>query len=171
MPFTPQHRRSNPGSREGEAPPTAPPKEITTTDAIGAIDPTGVVRRFQYDDRGRLTRVLNGDDEILSETNYGNLDQLGRSSFLPFQSINRSICQGLFPRIPSSMIEQLPEVQRLNNEEKLQLATELWDQLTNFWDLTPDPEIVCLLKQRQADFKSGKQPSRPWSDIKAMIGK
>lgn len=69
------------------------------------------------------------------------------------------------------MIERLPEVQRLTDAQKLQLATELWDQLAASESVDPDPEIVRLLEQRYAAFKAGSQTSASWSEIKTRIGK
>ncbi|TLD70513.1 hypothetical protein FEM03_12370 [Phragmitibacter flavus] len=85
---------------------------------------------------------------------------------------SRFICHFVTITIKFSiMIEQLPEVQQLTNDEKFQLATELWEQLSTSSDITPNPEIVGLLEQRHADFKAGSHASRPWTDIKTVIGK
>jgi hypothetical protein len=69
------------------------------------------------------------------------------------------------------MIEQLPEVQRLTDTQKFQLATELWDQLSVSESIDPDPAIVHLLEQRYAAFKSGNHSSSTWSEIKTRLGK
>ena len=69
------------------------------------------------------------------------------------------------------MIEQLPEVQRLTDTEKFQLASELWDQLSVSKEIDPDPAIVQLLEQRYSDFKAGTHSSSPWAEIKRRIGK
>jgi putative addiction module component (TIGR02574 family) len=69
------------------------------------------------------------------------------------------------------MVERLPEVQRLTDAQKFQLATELWDQLAASESIDPDPAIVRLLEQRYTSFKAGNQPSTPWSEIKSRIGK
>ena len=69
------------------------------------------------------------------------------------------------------MIEHLPEVQRLTDAEKFQLASELWDQLSTSDTIEPDPAIVQLLEKRYSDFKAGLHPSSTWDEIKRRIGK
>ena len=72
----------------------------------------------------------------------------------------------------NQMIERFPEVQRLTNMQKLELATELWNELSSESDaLEPNPGIVQLLEQRYADYKTGLQPSSPWDEVKRRIGK
>jgi putative addiction module component (TIGR02574 family) len=70
------------------------------------------------------------------------------------------------------MIEQLPEVQKLTPKQKFQLASELWDEISEQDDAAePDPAIVELLEQRHAEYKSGRQPSSSWEDVKRRLGK
>ena len=69
------------------------------------------------------------------------------------------------------MIDSLPEVQRLSDTEKFQLASELWDQLSTSDAIEPDAAIVRLLEQRYADFKAGLHPSSRWDELKKRIGK
>ena len=69
------------------------------------------------------------------------------------------------------LIDSLPEVQRLSDTEKFQLASELWDQLSTSDTIEPDPAIVRLLEQRYSDFKAGSHPSSSWDELKKRIGK
>ncbi len=69
------------------------------------------------------------------------------------------------------MIEQLPEIQRLSESQKIQLATELWDELNRVPSAEPDPVIVRLLEQRYAEFKAGTHAWSSWGDVKRRIGK
>lgn len=69
------------------------------------------------------------------------------------------------------MLEQLPEVQRLSDSEKFQLATELWNELSDSPNIPVDPAIVALLEERNAAFKAGKHPSSPWDEIKKRLSK
>lgn len=69
------------------------------------------------------------------------------------------------------MIEQLPEIQRLSESQKIELATELWDELNRTPVVEPDPAIVHFLEQRYAEFKAGGHPSSSWEEVKRRIGK
>jgi putative addiction module component (TIGR02574 family) len=71
-----------------------------------------------------------------------------------------------------TVIEQLPDVQKLSATEKFQLATELWDELSNDPEaIEPNPFVVQLLEQRYADYKAGLEGTSTWSEIKQRIGK
>ena len=69
------------------------------------------------------------------------------------------------------MIEQLPEIEQLTDNQKFELATELWAQVSTSETLTPDPSIVDMLQERYAAFKSGLHSATPWESIKRRIGK
>ena len=70
------------------------------------------------------------------------------------------------------MIEQLPEVQRLTPTEKLQLASELWEELScESAAVEPDPGIVKLLEKRYSDYQAGLYSSSSWKEVKQRIGK
>lgn len=66
------------------------------------------------------------------------------------------------------MLEQLPEIQRLTEREKFQLASELWDHLA-VAEPEADPAIVELLEHRHAEYLAGREPARPWLEIKRDV--
>jgi hypothetical protein len=67
------------------------------------------------------------------------------------------------------IVEQLPEVQKLSPERKLALAAELFEDTTDSTVENPDPEIVRLLEERLAEFRTNPASASPWTAVKARI--
>ena len=68
------------------------------------------------------------------------------------------------------MLERFPEVKKLSPAEKLQLATELWDELEAHPEGTPvSPEILAELDRRMEDFEGNPTEFTTWEEAKARI--
>ncbi|QIF04804.1 addiction module protein [Roseimicrobium sp. ORNL1] len=68
------------------------------------------------------------------------------------------------------ILERFPEVERLSALEKLQLASELWNQLeAHPSDLPVSDTIVSELERRMEHFKNHPDSSTTWAAIKARV--
>lgn len=67
------------------------------------------------------------------------------------------------------IVEQLPEVQSLSSENKLALAVELFEGVTDCSVENPDLEIVRILDERLAEHREQPSAASPWSEVKARI--
>ena len=66
------------------------------------------------------------------------------------------------------ILERFPELLKLTDEERRQLADELSG--TTFIDEpVTDPEIIKLMKQRQAEYRRDPSTARPFGDVLAEL--
>jgi len=78
------------------------------------------------------------------------------------------LTEGRLGGIATTMIEQLPGVQKLSPREKRALAIELWSE-ADFEPAEVDPEVVALLRDRWERFERGEMPARSWNEIRSEI--
>jgi putative addiction module component (TIGR02574 family) len=68
------------------------------------------------------------------------------------------------------ILERFPEVERLSALEKLQLASELWNQLEEHSsDLPVSDAMVSELERRMEHFKNHPEQSTTWAAIKERV--
>ena len=67
------------------------------------------------------------------------------------------------------IVERLPEVQHLSNEEKLILASELWHAAADATPATPEPAMAELLRERLAKYHEAPEAVSSWEDVKRRI--
>lgn len=67
------------------------------------------------------------------------------------------------------ILDKVPDVQRLSDDEKWLLIDELWQELLPRADHEPRPEIVALLESRMAEYRANPQSASPWSEVKARL--
>lgn len=67
------------------------------------------------------------------------------------------------------ILETIPEIQKLTNQEKLQLANELWEELENQADSVIDPAIIELLESRMAEYRRNPSSARSYEEVKKDI--
>jgi putative addiction module component (TIGR02574 family) len=68
------------------------------------------------------------------------------------------------------ILERFPEVERLSALEKLQLASELWNQLeAHPSDLPVSDTIVSELERRMEHFKNHPAEHSTWAMIKERV--
>lgn len=66
-------------------------------------------------------------------------------------------------------VEILTAATRLPLEEQLELAQELWNNVSPPADLDLSPELRDLLEARRAEAMSNPGTSIPWSEARARI--
>jgi putative addiction module component (TIGR02574 family) len=68
------------------------------------------------------------------------------------------------------ILERFPEVERLSSEEKLQLATELWNEIEGHpSDVPVDQEILDELRRRMEHFKSHPEQCTTWEKVRDKL--
>lgn len=67
------------------------------------------------------------------------------------------------------ILEQLPEVQRLPDVEKRQLAEELWQAVGEGDAVEVDPAILALLDARLADYAANPDAVSTWKEVEARV--
>ena len=67
------------------------------------------------------------------------------------------------------ILEKVPEVQRLSEEEKWLLIHELWNELLPLPDHEPSEEIVALLDRRMAEYQANPASASPWNEVKERL--
>ena len=66
--------------------------------------------------------------------------------------------------------ERIPALAGLSVMEKWTLAVELLDEVERREDELPvDDGILALVEERFARYDQGKEPARPWSEVKAGL--
>jgi len=69
----------------------------------------------------------------------------------------------------SGMIsERFPELLALPDEDKLQLAGELWQDVIG-GAAEDDPALVALIEARLAEYQAHPERVSPWADVKARL--
>lgn len=70
------------------------------------------------------------------------------------------------------LLDALPNVKLLSREEKYELASELWDEVTADPATFPaHPEMLELLEARYAEWKSNPASAVTWEDLQRKLGK
>ena len=67
------------------------------------------------------------------------------------------------------ILEQLPDVRRLSNEDKLLLAAELIKDASPMPDEPVDPVLEDLLRGRLEDYLANPEAVSSWEDVKARV--
>ena len=66
--------------------------------------------------------------------------------------------------------ERIPALKTLSAEEKLALASELWDEVAEHPELLPVREDhVRILQERMAEFERNPQGAIPWEEVKKRL--
>ncbi len=66
------------------------------------------------------------------------------------------------------ILEKFPEVQRLSPSEKLQLISELWNDLDS--QVLVSSEVIAELDRRMEHFKEHPDEFTTWDAVKQRIG-
>jgi putative addiction module component (TIGR02574 family) len=68
------------------------------------------------------------------------------------------------------ILERLPDVQKLSANEKLLLASELWDELeANPTEVPVSAEVVEELDRRMEHFKNHPDEFTTWESVKGKL--
>ena len=67
------------------------------------------------------------------------------------------------------ILEQLPDVRRLSNEDKLLLAAELIKDASPMPHEPVDPVLEDLLRGRLEDYLANPEAVSSWEDVKARV--
>lgn len=63
--------------------------------------------------------------------------------------------------------DRIPELKRLSAEEKLALASELWDEIAEHPELLPvRDDHVQILQDRLAEYEQNPQNTISWAEVK-----
>jgi len=63
-------------------------------------------------------------------------------------------------------------IERLSNEERIELIGLIWDSIIDSGDRLPIPEWhLAELERRMADAKANPSASIPWEEVKAQLKK
>ncbi len=67
------------------------------------------------------------------------------------------------------VIERLPEIQNLSDEEKWVLVDELWADLMGEPRPMPDPAIVEELRRRMAHYETHPETATTWEAVRDRL--
>ena len=67
------------------------------------------------------------------------------------------------------IIERLPEVQKLSNEEKWLLVDELWADLMDESMPVADPAILAELDERMAHYEAHPETATTWEAVRDRL--
>lgn len=67
------------------------------------------------------------------------------------------------------ILERLPEVQKLPDPEKRQLAEELWQAAEEGDAIEVDPAIIALLDKRLAEYAASPSAVSAWKEVEARV--
>ena len=68
------------------------------------------------------------------------------------------------------ILETLPVVQMLSDEQKRQLAEELWDEVLPRGPLTADDgALLQLLEARYAEYQAQPESAAPWKEVRRRL--
>ncbi len=67
------------------------------------------------------------------------------------------------------ILEQLPEVQRLPDAQKRQLAEELFQVTDDSNQAEVDPAVLALLESRLAEHAANSESVSSWEDVEARV--
>jgi putative addiction module component (TIGR02574 family) len=67
------------------------------------------------------------------------------------------------------IIERIPEIGALSEDEKFTLVRELLNELSDQGNETPDPAIVTLLEERLREYEANPAAVSTWEEVKARI--
>ena len=68
------------------------------------------------------------------------------------------------------ILESFPSARLLSDEQKRQLAEELWDEVLPRGPLTAnDDALLCLLETRYADFQARPGSASPWEEVRQRL--
>jgi putative addiction module component (TIGR02574 family) len=67
------------------------------------------------------------------------------------------------------ILEQLPEVQKLPDAVKRQLAEELWQAAGEGDAIEVDPAVIALLEARLADYAANPNAVSSWHEVEARV--
>ena len=67
------------------------------------------------------------------------------------------------------VIERLPEIQNLSNEEKWVLVDELWADLTGEPNQVPDPAIMEELQRRLTHCEAHPETATTWETVRDRL--
>ncbi|OAI58149.1 hypothetical protein AYO49_00085 [Verrucomicrobiaceae bacterium SCGC AG-212-N21] len=82
-------------------------------------------------------------------------------------TLNSTIIKACARVIPV-ITERYPEIQQLADEDKLQLASELWSDVVG--DSTPDdPSLEQTIAERLAEYHAHPERVSSWADVKARL--
>jgi len=69
------------------------------------------------------------------------------------------------------ILEQFPQFERLNPQDQLILAGELWQRATSASEKTPDlsEEAIQLIEQRLDDYLENPSTGISWSSVRQVL--
>ena len=67
------------------------------------------------------------------------------------------------------IIERIPEIGALSEDEKFTLVHELLSELSDVEDDAPDPTIVALLEKRLREYEANPEAVLTWEEVKTRI--
>ena len=67
------------------------------------------------------------------------------------------------------VIESIPALANLTQDQKWILAAELWRDNTRAPEETPDPALVAKLRERLARFEADPTSGSTWEEVKARL--
>jgi len=66
--------------------------------------------------------------------------------------------------------ETIPQLRDMRLDDKIQLATELWDEiLQHESQIGEPPNLAALLEQRLTDYRNGQMTGKPWEQVRLEI--
>jgi len=67
------------------------------------------------------------------------------------------------------IIERIPEISSLSEDEKFTLVHELLSELSDRTNGAPDPVIAELLEKRLREYEANPEAVLTWEEVKARI--
>ena len=70
------------------------------------------------------------------------------------------------------LIEKIPGIQQLTKNEKVVLASELWESTRAFeFDWPVSPELIKELDRRWEDYQKDPSRASTWNEVKERLSK
>jgi putative addiction module component (TIGR02574 family) len=67
------------------------------------------------------------------------------------------------------IIERIPEIGALSEDEKFTLVHELVSELSDQSNDAPDPAIAALLEKRLREYEANPEAVLTWEEVKARL--
>lgn len=72
--------------------------------------------------------------------------------------------------VPGIISEPIPELKNLTSEEKLELATELWQELESNPEALPvRVDHLAIIRERIAHYRKHPEDTESWEDVKRRV--
>lgn len=68
-----------------------------------------------------------------------------------------------------AILEKIPAIRELSEDDKRQLIDELWTEMDGDPDSGVSPEIIELLDRRMEDYRRNPDSASSWDEVKQRL--